>query len=325
MTRRDFVLLLAGAGLTWPLGSRAQQPKAVHLGWLTMGRVAEVSPFLDALRAGLAALGYVEGRNLTMTARYADGDSDRVVALADELAAMPVNVIVTHGPATSLLQKVSAVVPVIYVFSADPVLAGLAESLARPARKMTGITLMSVELNGKRLEMLREVMPQINRVAIIASPMHAGEELERSNSIEMAEKLGIAIQYFSTPGPDALRLAYVGLAADPPQAIVVFPDPITFTNRRQIVDVANAHRIPVVSAWADFAEAGALYTYGPKLAESYRRVAYYVDRILKGTKPAELPIERPTVFEFVLNLKTARALGIEVKPALIERADRVIE
>lgn len=213
----------------------------------------------------------------------------------------------------------------IYVFSADPVLAGIADSLARPARKMTGITLLSAELNGKRLELLREIMPQISRVAILASPTHAGEELERSNSVEMAQRLGITIEYFPTPSPEELRGAYTRLAADPPQAIVVFPDPITFTNRRQIVDFANDHRVPVVSGWADFAEAGALYTYGPRLTESYRRLAYYVDRILKGEKPAELPIERPTVFEFVINLKTAKALGIEVPPMLLARADRVIE
>jgi putative ABC transport system substrate-binding protein len=190
---------------------------------------------------------------------------------------------------------------------------------------MTGITLMSAELNGKRLELLREIMPQIGRVAILASPHHAGEELERSNSAEMAQRLGITIQYFPTRSPAELSGAYASMAADPPQAIVVFPDPITFANRQEIVDFASTQHVPVVSGWADFAEAGALFTYGPRLTESYRRLAYYVDRILKGEKPAELPIERPTVFEFVINLKTAKSLGIAVQPALIARADRVIE
>ena len=325
MRRREFITILGGAAATWPLVAHAQQPKVSRIGWLTTAPAAEVNPFLEALRAGLAARGYTEGRNLAITARYADGDVGRIPALAEELAGLPVDLIATQGTATRLLLKVSAAVPVVYVFSADPVLAGISDSLARPGRNMTGISVMSVELNGKRLELLREIMPQIGRVAILASPIHAGEELERTNSVEMAQRLGITIQYFPTPSPADLRSAYASMAADPPQAIVVFPDPVTFANRQQIVDFASTQRVPVVSGWADFADAGALCTYGPKLTESYRRLAYYVDRILKGEKPADLPIERPTVFEFVINLKTANALGIEVPPALIARADRVIE
>jgi putative tryptophan/tyrosine transport system substrate-binding protein len=325
MRRREFITFFGSAAAAWPLVAHAQQPKVSRLGWLTTAPAAEVNPFLEALRAGLAAQGYIEGRNLTITARYADGDVGRVLPLAEELTRLPVDLIATQGTATRLLVKVSTIVPVAYVFSADPVLGGIADSLPRPGRNMTGITLMSAELNGKRLELLREIMPQIGRVAILASPHHAGEELERSNSVEMAQRLGITIQYFPTRSPADLRGAYASMAADPPQAIVVFPDPITFANRQQIVDFASTQRVPVVSGWADFAEAGALCTYGPRLTESYRRLAYYVDRILKGEKPAELPIERPTVFEFVINLKTAKALGIEVQPALIARADQVIE
>ena len=188
--------------------------------------------------------------------------------LAEELARLPVDLIATQGTATRQLQKVTAKVPVVYVFSADPVLAGIAESIARPGRNMTGITLLSAELNGKRLELLREIMPQIDRVAILASPTHAGEELERRSSIEMAQNLGIVVQYFPTPSLAELHGAYVSMAADPPKAIVVFPDPITYANREQIVAFASARRVPVVSGWADFAEAGALFTYGPKLTES---------------------------------------------------------
>lgn len=325
MRRRDFITLLGAAAATWPRASGAQHPRPSRIGWLTTAPAADVSPFLDALRGGLAAQGYVDGRNLSIVARYADGDIGRVPALADELAAQQVNVIATQGTATRQLLKVSASVPVVYVFSADPVLAGIADSLSRPGRNMTGITLLSAELNGKRLELLREIMPQIGRVAILASPTHAGEELERSNSMEMAKRLGIAIQYFPVPNLQELSGAYASMAADPPQALVVFPDPITFSNRTQIVDFANARRIPVISGWADFAEAGALLSYGPRLVESYRRLAYFADRVLKGEKPADLPIERPTVFELVINLKTARTLGIELNPALVARVDRVIE
>jgi putative tryptophan/tyrosine transport system substrate-binding protein len=327
MRRREFIttLGLAAATAAWPPAARAQQSKIARLGWVTTGSAASVNPFLDALRAGLIAHGYIEGRNLTIAARYADGDVGSVLPLAEELTRLPVDLIATQGTATRLLLKVSTAVPVVYVFRADPVLAGIADSLARPGRDMTGITVMSIELNGKRLELLREIMPQLRRVVIIASPTHAGEELERTNSVEMAQRLGITVQYFPTPSLAELDRAYVSMAADPPQAIVVFPDPVTFANRQQIVDFASSHGVPVVSGWADFAEAGALCTYGPRLAESYRRLAYYVDLILKGAKPAELPIERPTVFEFVINLKTAKALGIEVPPTLLARADRVIE
>ena len=325
MRRREFMALLGGAAAMSPLAAFAQQSRKAHLGWLTTGAAGDVSPFLDALRAGLAAQGYVEGRNLTISARYADGDVGRVPALAEELAGLPVDLIATQGTATRQLVKISNTIPVVYVFSADPVLAGLAESLARPGRRMTGITLLSAEMNGKRLELLREMLPRINRVAIVASPTHAGEELERKNSLEMADKLGISIQYHPTPTTDALRAAFAKMTADPPQALVVFPDPITFSNRKPIVDFANGLRVPMISGWADFADSGALCTYGPKLVESYRRLAYYATRVLRGDNPAELPIERPTAFELVFNLKTARALEIQLPPALIARADRVIE
>jgi putative ABC transport system substrate-binding protein len=324
MRRREVIAAL-GSAAVWPLVAHAQQPRIARLGWLTTGSAADVNPFLEALRAGLADKGYIEGRNFTLTARYADGDAARIPSLADELTGLPVDLIATQGTATRLLLKASTVVPVVYVFSADPVLAGLAEAIAKPGRNMTGITLMSVELNGKRLELLREMMPRIDRVAILASPMHAGEELERTNAVEMAQKLGIKVQYLPTPKPTDLRRAYESMSADPPQAIIVFPDPITVVNRQEIIEFAGRLRVPVISGWADFADSGALCTYGPRLAESYRRLAYYIDRVLKGDKPAELPIERPTVFELVINLRTAKALGIDLSPSVLGRADRVIE
>ena len=256
MKRREFITVLGGAAAAWPLVAHAQRPKVSRIGWLTTAPSADVNPFLEALRAGLVAQGYTEGRNLTIAERYADGDVGSIPPLAEELTRLPVDLIATQGTATRLLLKASTTVPVAYVFSADPVLAGIAESLARPGRNMTGITLLSAELNGKRLELLREVLPRIGHVAILASPTHAGEELERANSLEMAQKLGIAIQYFPTPNAAGLRNAYAGMATDSPEAIVVFPDPITVANRQQIIDFASTLRIPVVSGWADFAEFG---------------------------------------------------------------------
>ena len=323
MKRRNFI---SGLGLTalFPFAAVAQQ-RPVRIGWVTAAVAAEVNPFVAGLRAGLAEKGYVEGRNLTIVERYGDGDLARVPAMADELMKLQVDVIATQGPATRLLQPISASVPVVYVYSADPIIGGIADTLARPGRNMTGVVLMMVELNGKRIELLRELAPEIGRIAIVASPTHPGEALERNNSEEMTRKLGIAMQYYPTPNLADLRRALDAIKADPPQAIVLFPDPVTLTNRSEIAAVAASLRIPVVSGWAEYADAGALVTYGPRLPESYKRLAYYVDRILHGAKPAELPIEQPTAFELVLNLKTAKALGITVAPALLGRADRVIE
>ena len=325
MRRREFITILGGAAGAWPLVAHAQKSKVWRLGWLTTAPAAEVNPFLEALRAGLAAQGYSEGRNLTITARYADGDVGRVLLLAEELTRLPVDLIATQGTATRLLVNVSATVPVVYVFSADPVLGGIADSLARPGRNMTGITLMSAELNGKRLELLREIMPQISRVAILASPHHAGEELERSNSVEMAQRLGITDTVFPHTEPCGTARRLCGHRSRPA------------AGDRRISRPDNVRKSSADYRFCQYpARAGCLGLGGfcggwcivrlrTETRESYRRLAYYVDRILKGEKPAELPIERPTVFEFVINLKTAKALGIEVQPALVARADRVIE
>jgi putative ABC transport system substrate-binding protein len=197
--------------------------------------------------------------------------------------------------------------------------------LARPTGNATGISLMSVELNGKRLELLRQICPELKRTAIIASPDHAGERLERENSQQMASRLGIDIDYFPAHNKAELEAGLAALRDGPSEAVVAFPDPITTGNRARIIDVATGKRIPVVSGWALFAESGALCTYGPKLSESYRRAAYYVDRILKGAKPGDLPIERPTALELVVNLKTAATLGITVPQTVLARATEVID
>ena len=184
---------------------------------------------------------------------------------------------------------------------------------------------MSVELNGKRLELLHEILPALRRTAIVASPDHRGEHLERRDSEESARRLGISIQYLPVHNDAEVDATFPSIAAGNSEAIVIFPDPVTIRNRQRIIDFGMARRVPVIGGWAIFAQSGALFTYGPRLTESYRRAAYYVDRILKGTKPADLPIERPTVFELVVNLKTANALRIIVPQSLLLRADEVIQ
>jgi putative ABC transport system substrate-binding protein len=325
MRRRTFVassLIVASL----PEIAVAQSPARVfRVGWIVATSEAASAPFLDALRKGLADLGYIEGRNLTIATRYADDVPDRVPALTEELLRIPVDLVVTQGTATWIVVKRVTSIPVVYIFSADPVEAGFAASLARPDGNATGLTLMQVELNGKRLELLHDILPALRKIAIIASPDHRGEHLERRDSEETARRLGISVQYLPVRNDAEIDAALPSIAAGKSEAIVIFPDPVTIRNRQRVIEFGMARRVPAIGAWAVFAESGALFTYGPRLTESYRRAAYYVDRILKGMKPADLPIERPTVFELVVNLKTAKALGITVPQSLLLRADEVIQ
>jgi putative ABC transport system substrate-binding protein len=216
-------------------------------------------------------------------------------------------------------------IPVVYVFSGDPVSAGFATSLAEPKGNMTGLSFMAPDLNGKRLEILRELIPDLRRVAVVANPEHPGEHLERSYSENTAQRLGITVEYFPTRTQDELTSALNVMAARPPQAISLFADGFAIQNRQRIIDFGLAHKVPVISGWPIFARSGAICTYGPRLVASYRRLAHYVDRILKGAKPGDLPIEQPTEFELVINQKTAKSLGLSVPADLIARADEVIE
>jgi putative ABC transport system substrate-binding protein len=277
------------------------------------------------MRDGFADLGYVEGRNLAIEYRYGNDAIERVPEFAAELVKLPVDLIVAQGAAVSEISKLGLPVPIVYVFSGDPVSAGFADSLARPRGNMTGLTFMAAEFNGKRLEILRDLVPDLRRVAIVANSEHPGSQIELSYSEDVARKLGLAIQYWPTRSRDELEKAFTAMAADPPQAISLFADGFAVQNRRSIIDFAMSHKIPVVSGWPVFAHSGALCTYGPRLTESYRRLADYVDRILKGAKPTDLPIEQPTKFEMVINQRTAKALGLSIPPALLITTDEVIE
>lgn len=325
MKRRTF--LSSTLALTaLPRGAGAQRPeKLVRIGWLTAQREASLAPNLSALRRALARLGYVEGRNLMIEFRFADDVLERVPALAAELERIPVDLIMAQGTAVPVLSKLGPRVPIVYVFSGDPIVAGLAVTLAQPRGNMTGLTLMAADLNAKRLELLREIIPKLRTVAIVANPEHPGAEIERSYSEDAARRLGLMISYFPTRNTDELTAAFVAMTADPPQAISLFADGFAIENRQRIIEFATSKRAPVISGWPVFAVSGALCTYGPRLADSYERMAYYVDRILKGAKPADLPIERPTQFELVINLKTAKTLGLRVPQSILLRTDEVIQ
>ena len=324
MQRREFITLLGAAA--WPLSARAQQgEQAARIGWLTAQRESSLTPYVAAMRASLAERGRVEGKNLTIDFRYGDDAIERVPELAADLERLPVDLIVAQGAAVEVINKLNLKTPVVYVFSGDPVSAGFAESLSRPRSNMTGLTFMAAAFNGKRLELLQELIPGLQRVAIIANPEHPGEQLERQYSEEAGQRLGLSISHFATRNRGELEAALNSIAAVPAQAISVFADGFAIQNRQSIADFGINHRMPVISGWAVFAQSGALCTYGPRLSDSYRRLAYYVDRVLKGTSPADLPIEQPTKFELVINLKTAKALNVTIPPSILVRADTVID
>ena len=326
MRRREFITLLGGTAAAWPLAARAQQAERVRrIGWLTAQREASLTPFLAALRTAFANLGYDEGRNLTIEYRFGDDNIERVPKLAAELVRLPVEIILAQGAAVPVIAKLGLPVPVVYVFSGDPVSAGFADSLARPRGNMTGLTFMAAEFNGKRLELLREIIRGLRRVAIVANPAHPGEDLERAYTQEYGRQLALDIDYFATTTRDELERAFAVMAKDPPQAISLFADGFAIEFRQSIIDFGLSHHIPVVSGWPVFARSGAIFTYGPHLASSYQRLAYYAERIFKGARTSDLPIEQPTKFEFVVNLRTAKALGIQVPTSILLRADEVIE
>lgn len=296
-----------------------------HIGFISANDASGASPYLKAVLAGLKNYGYTEPATLQFDALYADDTLDRIPDLLDELERRRVDVIVTHAAATPIVVKGVRTIPVVYEFSADPVLTGIAADLAHPLLNSTGVTLLRAELNGKRLEILHEIQPKIRRVAVIANPLHAGEVLERADLETKARQLGIELTFFSTPNKDALEQALTGIAADLPQAIVAFSEGFVVENRHRIIAFATDHGIPVVSGWAIMARSGALITYGPRLVEAYSRTAYFVDRILRGAKPADLPIEQPTVLELIVNVKAAKVVGLDVPTSLLARADEVIE
>src|SRR5262245_12296795 len=320
MRRRSFLASVAAAAMA-PRLSAAQRPVA-RLGWLTAQQASSLTSFLEAFRAGLADYGYQEGRNLLIDYRYADDVFERVPKLADELARLPVDLIVAQGAAVFEISNRNLPVPIVYTVSADPVSAGFATSLSRPRGNMTGLTLMAVELNGKRLELLQEILPRLRRVAIVGNPEHPGANLERAFSEDTARRLGQTLAYLPTRNLDELTAALSALTVDPPQAISVLADGFAVQNRQRIIEFAAKNRVPVISGWPVFAQSGALFTFGPLITETYRRLAHYVDRVLKGAKPADLPIEQPSKFELVINLRTAKTLDLTIPPTVLARADR---
>jgi putative ABC transport system substrate-binding protein len=301
------------------------QARLHRLTWFTLGDRPSADGYVDALREGLRDLGYHEGRNFALEVHAANFSPEAGERIAAELIALRPALIVAQGPATRLMVRQPPSVPVVFGFSGDPVDAGAAASMARPGRNLTGMTFMALDLVAKRMEILKEALPRLRRVAVIANPEHPGEHRELAVSKTAAERLGLEVSYHPAKTVAELPTALASSLEARAEAFVVFPDALTNARRGEIVAFSLKNGVPGISGWAQYAESGLLLSYGPNLRDSWYRIASYVDRILKGAKPAEMPIELPRSVELVVNLTTARTLGIRIPQAVLARADRVIE
>jgi putative tryptophan/tyrosine transport system substrate-binding protein len=303
--------------------------KVFRIGWLSAfppDAVDSHGQSWAAFKQGLREHGWIEGQNLVIEWRYGEGTLDQLPALAAELVRLGVDVLVTGGgePAIRALKHATSTIPIVMAVSADPVATGLVASLARPGGNVTGLSIQAAEVGGKRLALLKEAMPQASRVAILWNAAYPGKALEWQDTQVAARALGVTLQSVEVRGPDDFDVAFAAIARARPDALLTFSDPLTLAHRTQIVEFAAQNRLPLMSEIKAFAEAGGLMTYGASLPDLFRRAADYVDRILKGAKPADLPIEQPMKFELVINLRTAQALGLTIPPTLLFQADEVI-
>jgi ABC-type uncharacterized transport system substrate-binding protein len=327
-SRAKKIFCLAFSLLLFALGNsaQAQQPGKIHrIGWLAAGTPSGVGPLTDAFREGLRQLGYVEGKTFVMDYRYAEGKLDRLPDLAAELVQLRVDVIVVaNEQAINAAKRASATIPIVMVGPADPVGAGLIASLARPGGNLTGLSLMLTELAGKRLELLKEAFPKLARVAVLRSSGPGGEQSVKETEVA-AQPLGIRVHSVQVQSPDDFGNAFSKITKGRAQGLLVLRSPLVRTHARRIIDFAQTRRLPTMYDDRLFVEAGGLMSYGTNTLDFYRHAATYVDKILKGTKPADLPVEQPKKFEFVINLKAAKQIGLTIPPNVLARADKVIK
>jgi ABC-type uncharacterized transport system substrate-binding protein len=328
ISRRTFVGTVAGGVLAAPLAVEAQQVgKVYRIGWLASKLLvdSETQALAEAFAQGLRSYGWIEGENITIVRRYAEG-SEQYPAVAAELAMLRPDVIVTAlgEPAIAVLKNATSTIPIDMLVSADPVGTGLVASLARPGGNITGMSLQAPEMGGKRLEILKQVVPKALRVAVLWNTAYQGKVAEFSDTQAAAAALKVTLEPVEVREPGDFERALSISARHRPDAMVVFADPLTVSYRQQIIGHATKFRLPMISELREFAKAGALMSYGASIADLVRRAAGHFDKLLKGAKPADLPVEQPTKFELVINLKTAKALGLTIPPSLLGRADEVI-
>jgi putative tryptophan/tyrosine transport system substrate-binding protein len=325
-TRRQFITLLGGAAAVWPLAARAQQAGKVHrIGFLGSATAAGSAKAVESLRTGLRELGYVDGTNIGFEFRWAEGNYDRFPQLVAELIATNVDVLITHGtPGTRVAKQATTTIPIVMAISGDAIATGLVSSLARPEGNLTGSTFFLPQLNAKRLELLKEACPHISRVAALSNPDNPVSRPIIPAMQEAAAPLSLIVEVFRAQSPSEFTLAFDGMAKSRVESVVVTEDGEFAASFRAIATLALAENLPSIGA-VEYADAGGLIGYGVNILALYRRAAYFVDRILKGAKPADLPIEQPTKFELMVNLKTAKTLRLAMSETFLVRADRVIE
>ena len=283
------------------------------------------SPQLDALRQGLRDFGYSEGQNLLIDYRYVEGEHDRIPELVAQLLDLKIDIIVPMGPLAPVVARIVKTIPVVFGTSSDPVEAGIVASLARPGGNTTGMTFFASVLAGKRVELLKEAVPAISRIGVLANPNHAGESVEFAETQAAANIMTLSVQRHTAQVSDDFAGAFSALIKQRANGLITFPDALMLAHRKEIAEFAAKRRLASLGGWSEFADAGGLMTYGPNLTNSFRRVAFYVDKILRGAKPADLPVEQPTKFELVINLKTAKQIGLTIPPNVLARADKVIK
>ena len=323
ISRRRFVVASL-AGLALPRAGAAQ--RAARVGFLSPFTASVAAPWHEAFRPGLRELGWTEGQNITIEYRYANGNNDRLPELAAELVRLKVDVIVASiGTDAAIAKSATTSIPIVMASGGDPVAGGLVASLARPGGNITGLTQMAPELTGKRLELLKQIVPNLSRVAVLWYPRGTTSPLSWKEMQSPARELGIRLQSLEVQSPADFAKAFHDATTARAGAVVVLPNPLFVANLRRIAELAAKTRLPSIFHLREFPDVGGLLAYGVDRADMYRRAAAYVDKILKGAKPADLPIEQPTKFELVINLKTAKALGLTIPRSVLLRADHVIE
>jgi ABC-type uncharacterized transport system substrate-binding protein len=324
---RRLAVLVALAVLTAPLAVRAQPvAKVSRMAFLDSSSMAARAHLWDAFRRGLREFGYIEGRTLTVESRWADGRTERLPGLAAELVGLKPDLIVTAGaPAALAAKQATTTIPIVIMGVGDPVPLRLVASLARPGGNITGLTNVTIELAGKRVGLLKEMVPKVSRVAILWDEANPTAEFNVKETEAATASVGLTLRAFAVRGPNEFSSAFSAMIKEHVGALIVGPSPMFLGERQRLVDLAATNRLPTVFTLGEYTQAGGLMAYGPHLPDLYRRAASFVDKILKGAKPADLPVEQPTKFELVINLKTAKALGLTIPPSVLARADEVIE
>jgi putative ABC transport system substrate-binding protein len=327
MRRIGFGVVLTLNLVLAPLAAEAQQPsgKVPRIGILWPYSPTVTSPLAEAFRQGLRGQGYIEGQNITVEERWAEGKYDRFPVLAAELVSLKIDVLVAAGtPAISAAKQTTTTVPIVMAFSNDPVESGFVASLARPGANITGLSLVSPELSGRRLELLKAVSPKISRLAVLRNPSNSSHAPLLHETETAARVLKVQLQPVEAQGPAEFESAFVAMTRARAGALVVLPDAVFRDHQKQLVGLAAKSRLPTMYWTKELVDAGGLMAYGANIPDMLRRAAVIVDKILKGAKPADLPVEQPTKFELVINLKTAKALGLTIPPSVLGRADQVI-